>query len=131
MKTSNSKVWDVIIFADAFRILSWSRKREKIIFKVRQSSNTFVAAVRANLIVFDQEASGGVEDHRVESIRVQGQSVVVVEAVDVHFSQTHLVVGVDGGGVKEVARAGRNQVWQQMGNHVVNEEWLNQDDIKA
>lgn len=122
MKTSNSKVWDVVIFADAFRILSFRRKKEKIIFKVCQSINTYVAAVQAHLIVFDQEASGCVEDHSVESIGVQGQSVIVVKAVDVHFGQTHLVVGVDGGGVEEVAGAWRNQVWQQMGNHVVNEE---------
>lgn len=110
MKTSNSKVWDVIIFADVFRILSWRRKKEKIIFKVRQSINTYMAAVQAHLIVFDQEAPGCVEDHSVESIGVQGQSVVVVKAVDVHFGQTHLVVGVDGGGVEEVAGAWRNQV---------------------
>lgn len=110
MKTSNSKVWDVIIFADAFRILSWRRKKEKIIFKVHQSINTYMAAVQAHLIVFDQEASGCVEDHSVESIGVQGQSVIVVKAVDVHFGQTHLVVGVDSGGVEEVAGAWRNQV---------------------
>lgn len=68
------------------------------------------AAARTHLKVFDQEASGGVKDHRVEGVRVQGQGVVVVKAVDVHLFQTHLVVGVDGGGVEEVARTRRNQL---------------------
>lgn len=78
--------------------------------KVRQSINDFVAAVQAHLVVFDQEGSGHVEDHSVESIGVQGQGVIVVKAVDVHFGQAHLVVGVDGGGVEEVAGAWRNQL---------------------
>lgn len=85
-------------------------EKEKIFLKVRQSINTYVTAMQTHLIVLDQEASGCVEDHSVESIRVQGQSVIVVKAVDVHFGQAHLVVGVDGGGVEEVARAWRNQV---------------------
>lgn len=122
MKTSNSKVWDVIIFADAFRILWWRRKKEKVLLKSARSTTDFAAAAQAHLEVFDQEGSGHVEDHGVESVGVQGQSVIVVEAVDVHFGQTNLVVGVDGGGVEEVAGAWRNQFWQQMGNLVVNEE---------
>lgn len=69
-----------------------------------------MAAVQAHLKVFDQEASGCGEDHSVESIRVQGQSVIIVKAVDVHFGQTHLIVGIDGGGVEEVAGTWRNQV---------------------
>lgn len=81
-----------------------------------------MAAVQTHLIVFDQEVSGRVEDHCVESIRVQGQSVVVVKAVDVHLGQTHLVVGVNSGGVEEVAGAWRNQFWQHMGNQVDHEE---------
>lgn len=85
-------------------------KKEKIIFNVLQSINTYVAAVQAHLKVFDQEAPGFVEDHSVESIGVQGQGVIVVEAIDVHLGQAHLVVGVDGGGVEEVAGAWRNQL---------------------
>lgn len=77
--------------------------------KVRPSITDFAAAVQAHLVVFDQEVSGHVEDHGVESIRVQGKSVIVVKAIDVHFGQTNLVVGVDGGGVEEVAGAWRNQ----------------------
>lgn len=110
MKTSNSKVWNVVILADAFRILSRRRKKENMISKVHQSTITDVAAAQPHLIVFDQEASGLVEDHSVESIGVQGQRVIVVKAVDVHFGQAHLVVGVDGGGVEEVAGAWRNQL---------------------
>lgn len=37
MKTSYGKVWNVIIFADAFRILPQRRKEEKILFKVLTS----------------------------------------------------------------------------------------------
>lgn len=70
---------------------------------------TFMAAVQTHLIVFNQEVSGHVEDHCVESIRVQGQSVVIVKAVDVHLGQTHFIVGVNSGGVEEVAGARRNQ----------------------
>lgn len=109
VKTSYGKVWNVIIFADAFGILPQRRKEEKILFKVLKSIKTYAAAVQTHLEVFNQEVSGCVEDHCVESVGVQSQSVVVVKAVDVHLGQTHLVVGVNSGGVEEVARAWRNQ----------------------
>lgn len=89
-----------------------------------------MAAVQTHLIVFNQEVSGHVEDHCVESIRVQGQSVVVVKAVDVHLGQTHLVVGVNSGGVEEVAGARRNQFWQQMLSMKKVKQGFNQTDIK-
>lgn len=66
-----------------------------------------------HLEVLDEEAPGRVEDHRVESVRVQGQRVVVVKAVDVHFSQVDLIVGIDGWGVERVASTGWDQVWTQ------------------
>ena len=71
---------------------------------------TTTTTTTTHLEVVDEEAPGRVVDHRVQGVRVQGQRVVVVEAVDVHLGQAHLVVGVDGGGVEEVARTGGDQV---------------------
>lgn len=66
--------------------------------------------------MFNKEISCCIVDHCVKRIRVQSQRVVIVEAVDVHFSQVDLVVGEDGGGVEKVTSTGWNQVWEQMGN---------------
>lgn len=46
-------------------------------------------------------------------MRVESQRVIIVKPVDVHFSQVHLIVGVDGGGGEEVACTWRNLVWKQ------------------
>lgn len=52
--------------------------------------------MRPHLKVFNEKVFSFVVDHCVESVGVQRQRVVVVEAVDVHFAQADLVVGVDG-----------------------------------
>lgn len=91
-----------------------------------------MAAVQTHLIVFNQEVSGHVEDHCVESIRVQGQSVVIVKAVDVHLGQTHFIVGVNSGGVEEVAGARRNQFWwETMLSMKKVKQGFNQTDVKG
>ena len=62
------------------------------------------------LVALDQEVAGGVEDLRVQRVRVLGQRVVVVEAVDLDVAQADLVVGVDGRGVQQTADLGRQEV---------------------
>lgn len=66
--------------------------------------------------MFNKEGSCCIVDHCVQRIWVKSQRVVVVKTVDVHFSQVHLVVGVDGGRVEEVTCPWWNQVWEQTGN---------------
>lgn len=63
-----------------------------------------------HLEVFDEKAPGRVVDHSVECIRVHGQRVVVVKAIDVHFRQADLVVRVNGRRVDEVTGTWWNQV---------------------
>lgn len=50
-------------------------------------------------VVRDEEIPRDVEDERVEVAGVEGQGVVVVKAVDLDVSQTHLIIGKDGVGV--------------------------------
>lgn len=66
-------------------------------------SATQPGVVRPHLVVLDQDVTGGIEDLRVQRVRVLGQGVVVVEAVDLDVAQADLVVGIDGRGVQETA----------------------------
>lgn len=65
--------------------------------------------MQPHLKVFNEKVFSFVVDHCVESVGVQRQRVVVVEAVDVHFAQADLVVGVDGRGVEDLTGTGWNQ----------------------
>lgn len=47
-------------------------------------------------VVRDEKIPCYVEDEGVEVSGVEGQGVVVVEAVDLYVSQAHLIVGKDG-----------------------------------
>lgn len=60
--------------------------------------------------MFNQESFSCVVDQRIERVGVLSQRVVVVKAVDVHFLQADLVVGVDHRGVQAFTRTGRDQV---------------------
>ncbi len=50
-------------------------------------------------MVGDEDVPRYVEDEGVEVSGVEGQRVVVVEAVDLDVSQAHLIVGKNGVGV--------------------------------
>lgn len=47
-------------------------------------------------MVGDEDIPCYVEDERVKVTGVEGQGVVVVEAVDLYVPQAHLIVGKDG-----------------------------------
>lgn len=66
--------------------------------------------LKMHLKVLNQESFSCVVDQRVECVGVLGQSVVIVKAVDVHFLQADLVVGIDHRGVKAFTRTWRDQV---------------------
>lgn len=53
-------------------------------------------------VLGDEDVSGYVEDEGVQLTGVEGQGVVIVEAVDLDVLQAHLVVGKDGVGVDRV-----------------------------
>ena len=59
--------------------------------------------------MLNEKVPGGIIDHGVQVVRVEGQCVVIVKAVDVHLLQADLVVGVDGGGVEDATGSRRNQ----------------------
>lgn len=61
-----------------------------------------------NLEVLNEKVPGCVVNHRVERIGIKSQRVVVVKAVDVHFGQADLIVGVDGRRIEGLACAGWN-----------------------
>lgn len=56
----------------------------------------------------DEDVSCYVEDEGVQLTGVEGQGVVVVEAVDLDVPQAHLVVGEDGVGVDRVVAHDRD-----------------------
>lgn len=118
VKTPRGKVRNVIILADALGVLSSRRTKwmnEFIwIYKKRScDANILLHNCTTHLEVLNEEASCCIVDHCVERVWVQRQRVVIVKAVDVHFSQADLVVSVDGGGVEEVTRARWDQVWSR------------------
>lgn len=114
VKTTSCKVGDVIVFADFLWVLP--DRRRKYMKSSESKSNCDVNKVLHNsthLEVLNEKAPGRVVDHRVESVRVQCQRVVVVKAVDVHFSQVDLIVGIDGRGVEGVTSTWWDQVWSR------------------
>lgn len=60
-----------------------------------------------------KELSGFVVDHLIKSVWVEGQCVIIIKTVDIHLIQVHLIVGIDGGGIEEVAHSRRNQIWEK------------------
>ena len=63
--------------------------------------------------MLNQDVAGGIEDLRVQGVRVLGQGVVVVEAVDLDVAQADLIVGIDGRGVQETADLGGQEVYRR------------------
>lgn len=63
-----------------------------------------------HLVVLNQDVTGGSEDLWVQRVRILGQGVVIVEAVDLDITQADLVVGIDGRWVQETADLRRQEV---------------------
>lgn len=61
-------------------------------------------------VVGDEDVPGYVEDESVEVSGVEGQGVVVVEAIDLYVSQAHLIVGKNGVRVDWVGGYDWNQI---------------------
>lgn len=65
--------------------------------------------LQSHPVVGDEQVTGDVEDERVQVPGVEGERVVVVEAVDLDVAQAHLVVGEDGVGVDRAGGDGWHQ----------------------
>ena len=63
--------------------------------------------------MLNQDVAGGIEDLRVQRVRVLGQGVVVVEAVYLDVAQADLIVGIDGRRVQETAHLGGQEVYRR------------------
>lgn len=72
-----------------------------------------IDALQSHPVVGDEEIPCDVEDERVEVSGVEGQRVVVVEAVDLDVAQAHLIVGKDGVGVDRVGGDGWEQICER------------------